>query len=49
MFSNLRLALFHQQIIYAATDDLNSSDSGCAGVVLAMTLITFALVWTLVH
>lgn len=36
-------------LAYAATDDLNSSDSGCAGVVLVSTIIIFALVWTIVR
>lgn len=36
-------------LAYAATDDLHSSRSGCAGVVLAITLVTFTLFWILVR
>lgn len=34
-------------LAYEATDDLRDSRSGCAGVVVALTFIAFALVWTL--
>lgn len=34
---------------YAATDDLHSSGSGCAGVVLLLTIFTFALIWNVVR
>ena len=36
-------------LAYAATDDSHTSSSGCAGAVLVLTLISFALIWTLIH
>jgi hypothetical protein len=36
-------------LAYEATGDLRDSRSGCAGVVLVMTLITFSLFWVLVR
>lgn len=32
-------------LAYAATDDSHGSGTGCAGVVLVLTIITFAFVW----
>ncbi len=34
-------------LAYEATDDLRGSGSGCAGVVLILTLTTISLVWSL--
>ena len=36
-------------LAYAATDDLNPSGSGCAGVVLVLTMITFTLIWSVLR
>lgn len=35
-------------LAYAATEDSHGSKSGCAGVVLVLTLPTSALVWIIV-
>jgi hypothetical protein len=34
-------------LAYAATDDLPTSGSGCAGAVFVLTIITIAFFWTL--
>lgn len=36
-------------LAYASTDESAYSESGCAGTVLAITLVTFTLFWILVR